>query len=207
MKLLVIDNHDSFVCNIIGLLRECAGELAEEVTWTIVRNDITRPDLLHSCDALILSPGPGLPSEAGSLMETIRISLPDKPILGICLGCQAIAEYFGAGLRRLDKPRHGHPSVLKEIDTSDPLVGNLREGKSQIGRYHSWVIDETTLPPELAVTSRDADGLIMSIRHRQLPLFGTQFHPESIISSDGKKIMHNFLIKIVKSKSKSSQIC
>lgn len=194
MKILLIDNYDSFVFNIVGLLRQCRREFPC-LEWDVVKNDrVTLPEA-EGYDGLILSPGPGLPAEAGRMPEVIKRCAGRIPILGVCLGCQAIAEAFGCGLRQLEAPRHGHPSPLHIEDPSDPLVGFLSGQRVTVGRYHSWVIDESTMTADtpLTVTSRDEDGLIMSISHRTHPLFGLQFHPESIITTHGPHLLLRFL--------------
>ena len=234
MKILLIDNYDSFVYNIVGLIRRCRADFPN-LEWTIVKNDCPLSELPKDFDAIILSPGPGIPAEAGNLLDIIRTHADTHPILGICLGCQAIAEVYGWRLRRLTAPRHGHASLLREIDPADPLIGFLSSpplrrsspaepacglqsaslatpaeplspvppacGCSQlpdprtIGRYHSWVIDETPrIPnPHLQITSRDEDRNIMTIRDLTRPIFGLQFHPESIITTQGQTILRNFL--------------
>ena len=193
MRLLIIDNHDSFVYNIVGLLRDCIRRGAVSLSWTIEKNDAVSFDRLHEYDALILSPGPGLPSEAGSLMRVIDLCADTKPMLGICLGCQAIAEYFGASLRHLDRPRHGHLSHLTGIGSDDELMGVFASRDVAVGRYHSWVVSDESLPTQILVGARDEEGNIMSLRHVSLPIFGTQFHPESIVSGCGIDIMERFL--------------
>lgn len=195
MRVLVIDNHDSFVHNIIGLLQELRSndDRFSGLQWDIVLNDDAAPARALLYDALILSPGPGLPCEAGRLMETVKACAGRIPMLGICLGFQAIAENFGATLRRLPSPRHGHPSRLTRIDKEDPLAGSLADASPVVGRYHSWVVDTATLPSELAATSFDEEGNLMSLRHRELPVFGTQFHPESVITDCGRPLLAAFL--------------
>lgn len=191
MNILIIDNYDSFVYNIVGLLqRERAAGGWDKLEWDVVRNDAIPFDSLDRYDAIILSPGPGVPHEAGSLMRLVA-EAAHIPMLGICLGHQAIAQHYGARLCQLAHPRHGHPSVLTDIDSSDPLIG--RCWGVTVGRYHSWTVDESSLPSCLRVTSRDEEGHIMSMRHESLPTFGVQFHPESIITTCGRKLLHNFI--------------
>lgn len=206
MRLLIIDNHDSFVYNIIGLLR-CFRDSRLNLSWDVRKNDEIPLDSIDTYDALIISPGPGLPSEAGSLMTAIERSVYSRPILGICLGCQAIAEYFGGSLSHLGHPAHGHLSRLKAIDSSDPLIGEIGgDDDIRVGRYHSWVVSKETLPSDLAVSSQDEDGNIMSLRHVSLPVFGLQFHPESIISSHGMEIIGRFLEIVRKTASQDSEL-
>lgn len=194
MKILLIDNYDSFVYNIVGLLQRCRKD-HPFLEWDVVKNDRITSYQAGLYDAIILSPGPGIPSEAGNLLQVIRHCIYTHPILGICLGCQAIAETFGSKLLHLDSPRHGHSSTLHDVDTFDPIIGFCSNGEATVGRYHSWVIDESTLPKDnsLIVTSRDEDGNIMSFRHLTHPIFGLQFHPESIITRNGQQMLCNFL--------------
>lgn len=195
MRVLIIDNHDSFVHNITGLLQSIRNhdDRFRGLRWDIALNDEADPETALLYDALILSPGPGLPSEAGRLMETVKACAGSVPMLGICLGFQAIAETFGASLRQLPSPRHGHPSRLTCIDEKDPLAGSLAGTTPVVGRYHSWIVDKDTLPPELTATSFDEEGNVMSLRHLTLPVFGTQFHPESVITDCGRRLLAAFL--------------
>ena len=194
MKILLIDNYDSFVYNIVGLLQRCRCEYPD-LEWDVVMNDEVSPCDAERYDAIILSPGPGLPSESGRLSEMIRHCAAIHPMLGVCLGCQAIAEVFGSSLRQLDMPRHGHCSILRDVDADDPIVGFCYDGNGIVGRYHSWVIDESSLNRDvpMVISSRDEEGNIMSVRHRSLPIFGVQFHPESIITNCGERMLKNFL--------------
>lgn len=194
LRILIIDNYDSFVYNIIGLLGEIQSRgVVPDFEWRVVMNDAVDIKEAGEYDAIILSPGPGVPQEAGRMTEVLDKYVRCKPVFGVCLGFQGIAEYFGARLRQLPYPRHGHLSRLQDVDESDPLMGSLASGSAVVGRYHSWVVDEQTLPQELAATSFDEDGNLMSLRHRELPVFGTQFHPESIISDCGDRILEAFL--------------
>lgn len=193
MNVLIIDNYDSFVYNIVGLLRECRDSAGAVPERDVVRNDAIPFESLGRYDAVILSPGPGVPDEAGELMRLVGEAAGRVPILGICLGHQAIAQYYGASLRQLSHPRHGHPSPLTYIDGSDLVMGICAERAATVGRYHSWTVDESTLPDVLCVTSRDEEGNIMSLRHRTQPVYGMQFHPESIITSCGHSLMQSFI--------------
>lgn len=187
-KILVIDNYDSFVFNIVQLLREAS----EAPEFTVVRNDRIDFSVLGNYSGIILSPGPGLPSEAGDLLRLIDVCKNTHPILGICLGHQAIAESFGASLFNLPVPLHGHRSRLYQVDGGDLLLSGLLQ-PIVVGRYHSWVVNPVTLPPELVVSSVDEQGNIMSFYHCELPVYGLQFHPESYISDCGRGIMRNWL--------------
>lgn len=200
LRLLLIDNHDSFVHNICGLLERVGGAgIFPMPEWDVTCNDAVSVSEAGSYDAFILSPGPGIPREAGRLMETVAAYASSRPMLGICLGFQAIAEHFGARLIHLPVTRHGHPSRLQRIDASDPLLGALAGSQPVVGRYHSWGIDAASLPPELIPTSFDEEGNLMSVRHCRYPLFGTQFHPESIISECGLHILNSFLDTVYRS--------
>ena len=194
MKILIIDNYDSFVYNIVGLLQKCRHEFTN-LEWDVAKNDHIPLNHTSRYDAIILSPGPGIPSEAGQLIALIRQCKTTHPILGICLGCQAIAECFGCRLKQLERPRHGHQSTLKEIDPEDSIIGFYDNSSGIVGRYHSWVIDETSIEKNtpIIITSRDEDGNIMSIRHSTLPIYGVQFHPESIISENGEQVIKNLI--------------
>lgn len=193
MRAVLIDNHDSFVYNIVGVLERIRSEESfGELTWNVVRNDTVPVEAIERADAVILSPGPGVPSEAGALMEIIGRYVGEKPMFGICLGFQAIAEHFGGKLINLAETRHGHLSHLCGIDASDPVMGGLKGTTPCVGRYHSWGVDRGTLPLCLIPTSVDEEGNLMSFRHRSLPVYGTQFHPESYISDCGEGILRSF---------------
>ena len=165
--------------------RSCVG-------YDIVRNDKIDFSGLGDYGGILLSPGPGIPAEAGELLKLIEFCKYTHPILGICLGHQAIAETFGASLYNLSRPLHGHRSVLKKVDEHDPLFEDLAD-PIQVGRYHSWVIDPETMPGELITSSIDEQGHIMSFYHTELPIHGIQFHPESYISDCGSGIIRNWL--------------
>lgn len=189
-KILVIDNYDSFVYNIIHLLKSLS-----EVEIDIVYNDCIPYSELDSYSHILLSPGPGLPSEAGDLLNVISLYKESHSILGICLGHQAIAEFFGAKLEKLDHPLHGHKSVLTIIN-SDPLLSGIVDEKipqPMVGLYNSWVVKQDTLPDDLILGSVNEGGSIMSIYHRCLKLYGIQFHPESVNSNIGNKLLTNWI--------------
>ncbi len=191
-KILVIDNYDSFVFNIVQLLREAP----ETPLFDMVHNDCIDFTCLDKYGGLLLSPGPGVPSEAGELNHLIRKCGHSHSILGICLGHQAIAEVFGAGLLNLPFPLHGHHSVLTQVGGGDPLLDGL-EMPAVVGRYHSWVVNPEAFPKDLQVTSVDESGNIMSLRHSGLPIFGVQYHPESYISNCGKVLISNWLRTVI----------
>lgn len=191
---LIVDNHDSFVYNIVGLLRLCKEKSGRPLRWTVVRNEAVATVSLPMYDAVILSPGPGIPSEASGLTDLIGECAGKKPLLGICLGCQAIAEYYGGSLQRLQNPRHGHQTVLTDVDSGDALMKCFAAPASaRVGRYHSWVVAEDSLPGCLVVTARDEDGHIMALRHVEHNVYGVQFHPESIMTDSGVEMLEAFL--------------
>lgn len=195
MHLLVLDHHDSFVHNILQLLRESEG-----VTFDRIQTEALDLHQLNRYDGVILSPGPCTPVDYPNTQQLITSSIAsDLPILGICLGHQAIAEHFGAKLYQLPAPLHGHASRLTRIDSTDSVVGWAHEG-SLIGRYHSWAVDISTLPECLLATSfseEPGEGFVlMSLRHQELPIWGLQFHPESMITERGKDYISGFLAHI-----------
>ena len=188
-KILVIDNYDSFVHNAVQLLRESS----EPVNITIQLNDRIDFEKFGDYDGILLSPGPGIPEEAGDLMAAIgQIVRQRIPVLGICLGHQALARAFGAELRQLSAPLHGHPTTLTVTDTGDLLLQKIAPPLI-VGRYHSWVVDPDSMPEELIASSHDEAGHIMSFYHRNLPIHGVQFHPESCISNCGSALIRNWL--------------
>ncbi|NEU10411.1 aminodeoxychorismate/anthranilate synthase component II [Flavihumibacter sp. R14] len=185
-KILVIDNYDSFTFNLVHLLNE-AGQDA-----TVWRNDkFDLPDV-EAFDKILLSPGPGIPSEAGLLLDVIRTYAGSKSILGICLGMQAIAEVFGGKLYNLAKPVHGRATALTIIDKGEKLFSECPDG-FLVGRYHSWAVDPNGLPADLKITAKDANGVIMALSHISQDVKGVQFHPESILTENGKQMIENWL--------------
>lgn len=187
LRMLVIDCHDSFVYNLVQLLREQT--LAE---FDICSVDAVPLDKLHLYDALLLSPGPGTPDELPLLMQAIAQCERTHAMLGICLGHQALTLHFSGSLRQIVHPRHGHLSQLKH--TGDPIFHGLEQGTA-VGRYHSWVTSEQALPEvlEIIATCTEERTEIMAIRHKDLPIYGLQFHPESMITEEGWRYIHNFL--------------
>lgn len=186
MKLLVIDNIDSFVYNLVHYFEALNCEV------TVVRNTHIESISLSNFDGVVISPGPGLPENAGTLLPFIKKNLHSIPILGICLGLQAIAEVFGAQLTNLKKVYHGESSDISILDNNSSLFKDL-PSTIQVGRYHSWAITENTLPNELSITAIDNSGTIMAIEHTFYPIAAVQFHPESILTPLGKKIITNWL--------------
>lgn len=187
MKCLLFDNYDSFTYN----LRHMLLELGLEVD--VRRNDRLTLDQVEAYDRIVLSPGPGIPSEAGLLLPLIRRYAATKPMLGICLGEQAIAEAFGATLRNLNEVYHGVCSDIRVV-AGDPLFEGLGTG-FRAGRYHSWVVSSEELPACLEVTAVDRQGLIMGLRHRKYNLRGIQFHPESVLTPKGRTLLENWITK------------
>ena len=190
VHLLVIDNRDSFVYNVVELLRSLP-----ELTFEVIPEGELELSSLPEHDGLILSPGPGVPSEFPRMQALIRAEAGVKPILGICLGHQALAEHYGATLVQLPAPRHGHASALEVIDPTDSLVGAIPTG-SLVGRYHSWAVDDASLPSSLVPTAYCADAgegrVLMAMRHRTEPVWSVQFHPESMISEHGRAYLLAF---------------
>lgn len=179
MKIVIIDNYDSFTYNLSHLVKESGAEV------TVLRNDSFQLEDLEPYHKILLSPGPGIPQEAGLLMEVIRQYAGKKPILGVCLGEQAIGEVFGGKLTNLSEVYHGVQSRIR-LTQPDYLFEGLPE-EIPVGRYHSWVVDQEGLPDSLEITAVSQEGYIMAIRHKSLDVRGIQFHPESILTPDGKK--------------------
>ena len=187
MKTVIIDNYDSFTYNLRHLILELGAEVE------VVRNDKFELGYINSFDKIILSPGPGIPSEAGLLLDVIKMYAGKKPILGVCLGEQAIGEAFGSALINLTDVFHGVQTPIDLVAEDYIFAGFPRE--IPVGRYHSWVIDEKHLSPELEVTALSKEGQIMAVKHRQFDIHGIQFHPESVLTPNGKAIVSNFLNK------------
>lgn len=185
-KILVIDNYDSFTYNLVHLLQEL------NESYEVLRNDKFDFDYVDQFDKILLSPGPGIPNEAGLLMDVIRKYAPTKSILGVCLGQQAIAEVFGGTLFNLPKPLHGVASSIIVTDESEKLFQDFPRD-SKIGRYHSWAVDPSTLPDVLKVTAVDENNIIMALAHKEYDVRGMQFHPESVLTDNGKTLIANWL--------------
>ncbi|MGG7036119.1 MAG: anthranilate synthase component II [Flavobacterium sp.] len=185
-KVLVIDNYDSFTFNLVHYLEDLGAEV------TILRNDEFDIDEIDSFDKILLSPGPGIPDEAGLLKEVIKTYAATKSILGICLGLQAISEVFNSKLINLESTLHGISSQVTITDNEEPVFRSV-SSPFEAGHYHSWVVDPATISDELIVTSIDSEGRIMSLRHKTLDVRGVQFHPESILTPQGKTILKNWL--------------
>ena len=188
MKILVFDNYDSFTYNLVHLVEKITNQKV-----TVVRNDQITLEEVAEYDKIILSPGPGIPSEAGLLLPLIKQYAASKSILGVCLGHQAIGEAFGATLENLTTVYHGVATPIK-IDNTNYLFNGLEE-TIEVGRYHSWVIASKDLPDVLEVTATDENGLIMAIEHTAYDVCGVQFHPESVLTPSGETVIKNWLLK------------
>ena len=186
MKILVLDNYDSFTYNLVHIVRELG------YTMDIFRNDKISLETVNAYDKIILSPGPGIPDEAGILKQLIKEYASTKSILGVCLGHQGIAETFGGKLYNLPKVLHGVTSDLTVVDKTEKLFNSL-PSTFKVCHYHSWVAEEKSLPSELVVTAKNADGLVMAIAHKKFDVRGVQFHPESIMTEYGKLLIKNWL--------------
>ncbi|TXI68698.1 anthranilate synthase component II [Flavobacterium sp. UBA6195] len=185
MKVAVIDNYDSFAYNLVHYLEDLNAEV------TVFRNDELEVTDLEKFDKILLSPGPGIPDEAGLLKEIIIKYAPTKSILGICLGLQAIGEVFGGKLINLEKVYHGVATKIIIIE-NDTLFQDI-PNEIIVGRYHSWVVNKINLPKELIITSEDSNEQIMSLRHVTYDVKAVQFHPESIMTPHGKQILKNWI--------------
>lgn len=186
LKILVIDNYDSFVYNLVHYLEEL------DCTVTVKRNDQLDLNEVEQYDKILLSPGPGIPDEAGLLKEIIKKYAPTKSMLGVCLGQQAIGEVFGGNLTNLDKVFHGVATSATQLVADEPLFKNIKK-EFEIGRYHSWVVSSENFPVDLEITSLDQNGQIMSLRHKHYDVRGVQFHPESVLTPEGKKMIKNWV--------------
>lgn len=185
MRLLIFDNYDSFTYNIVHAVRSLG------INPDVIRNDRISLDQVNVYDKIIISPGPGIPSESGILPQLLKAYTPSKPILGICLGEQAIGECFGARLLNLPQVFHGIQTPIDVI--ADDYIFEGLPKQFPVGRYHSWVVDTNDFPSCLEITATDAQGRIMALRHRSLDVHGVQFHPESILTPDGITIIRNFI--------------
>lgn len=185
MKIVIIDNYDSFTYNLSHLVKELGADV------TVFRNDKFLLNEIEQYDKIILSPGPGIPSEAGLLLDVIRTYRGRKPMLGVCLGHQAIGEVFGARLANLSTVYHGVATEGTQYG-NDPIFRGMPK-RIIMGRYHSWVVDSTSLPECLEVTAMSDDGYIMALRHRHYDIHGIQFHPESVLTPEGRQIVKNWL--------------
>lgn len=185
MKILLLDNYDSFTYNLAQLITENSTCKLE-----VRRNDEITLDEVEYYDKVVLSPGPGLPKESGILCDLIQSYYTKKPIFGVCLGMQAIAEVFGGKLINLEEPMHGVSTSISH--TKSKLFKNIPE-KFSVGRYHSWAVEPSSISSEFTISAVDKKGIVMAIEHQKHKLSGVQFHPESILTEQGKTIIINFL--------------
>ncbi len=195
-KILIFDNYDSFTYNLLHTVQSLG-----HTDVDVIRNDRMRLEEVEQYDKIILSPGPGLPEEAGLLLPLIERYAATKSILGVCLGHQAIGQLFGAKLENIPFVFHGVQTPA-QIVAEDYLFAGLPE-EIEVGRYHSWIVSRESFPSELQITALDKEGTIMALRHRTLDLHGVQFHPESILTPQGTAIIRNFLDYPVLSNPKS----
>lgn len=188
MKILMVDNYDSFTYNLVQMLEE-----AGDVSVDVKRNDAFSLSDVEAYDKVVLSPGPGIPAEAGIMPEVVRAFSETKPMLGVCLGHQCIGEVFGASLRNIESPIHGKATPIEVVGPGDTIFQGLPK-RFSVGRYHSWVVQKEGFPEgELAITAVDGTGEIMALRHRRLPVWGVQFHPESILTEHGREMLESFV--------------
>ena len=185
MKIIVIDNYDSFTYNLVHYLEDLNAEV------TVYRNDEFELSELEKFDKILLSPGPGIPDEAGLLKQVIQKYAPTKSILGICLGLQAIGEVFGGKLINLEKVYHGVATKVSKV--SDDFIFNEIPDEMEVGRYHSWSVSTENFPDVLEITSVDENGQVMSLKHKTYDVRGVQYNPESVLTPYGKKILENWL--------------
>jgi len=183
-NILLIDNYDSFTFNLVHYLEDL------DIKVTVVRNDKITAQECEIYDAIVLSPGPGIPSEAGNLISIIDYMKDKKPLLGICLGHQAITEVFGGKIINLDKVYHG---VSTQMTHNGNAIFNHIDTNFEAGRYHSWAAQNSSFPDVLEITATDENGQIMALKHKELPIYGLQFHPESIMTPQGKTMLKNFI--------------
>ncbi|MCX6114851.1 MAG: aminodeoxychorismate/anthranilate synthase component II [Proteobacteria bacterium] len=188
MQILMIDNYDSFTYNLVQILESFSG-----VSVTVKRNDKLTLNEVSTFEKIVLSPGPGIPSEAGIMMDIVRNFAETKSILGVCLGHQCIGEVFGSPLFNILTPIHGKATALEVIDPEELLFMGLPK-RFSVGRYHSWVVQRTATPnEELKITAVDDSGEIMALRHSRLNVRGVQFHPESILTEHGRTMIENWV--------------
>jgi len=191
MKILIFDNYDSFTYNLVHVVEKIIHAKVD-----VYRNDKISLEKVNDYDKIILSPGPGLPVESGLLLPLIKKYASSKSILGVCLGHQAIGETFGAGLINLTTVYHGVATTINIYPGRTQSVNdifNLLPGEVEAGRYHSWIVSKDDFPEELEITAEDSNGYIMGLRHKTFDVQGVQFHPESVLTPLGEKMMRNWL--------------
>ncbi len=187
MKILVIDNYDSFTYNLVHILKELTGNAVD-----VFRNDAITLNEIGNYNKIVISPGPGIPDQAGIIKDMIREFGSSKSILGVCLGCQAIAEAYGGSLINLKKVYHGIETDIIVEEKEEPVFKDI-PFRFRAGRYHSWVVDEKYLPANLRITAKDDEGYIMGISHTEYDVRGVQFHPESVMTIHGKQMLQNWI--------------
>jgi anthranilate synthase component 2 len=187
MKILVFDNYDSFTYNLVHLVEKITNEKVD-----VYRNDQIALEDVKAYDKIILSPGPGIPEEAGLLLPLIKEYAATKSILGVCLGHQAIGQAFGATLTNLDKVYHGVATKIKILNENAAILKGLGS-EVEVGRYHSWIVAKENFPSTLEITAVDDNGYIMALQHKTYDVQGVQFHPESVLTPDGEKMLRNWL--------------
>jgi anthranilate synthase component 2 len=191
MKILIFDNYDSFTYNLVHVVEKITHEKVD-----VFRNDKISLGKINDYDKIILSPGPGLPSESGLLLPLIKEYASSKSILGVCLGQQAIAEAFGGKLENLKNVYHGVATKIKINENRTPSENDVFKSlpnELEAGRYHSWIVSKENFPADLEITAEDENGYIMALRHKTFDVQGVQFHPESVLTPMGEKIMRNWL--------------
>ncbi len=186
MNILILDNYDSFTYNLVQYIQEILNQKVD-----VYRNDAISLEDVGAYDAIVLSPGPGLPKDAGIMPDLIKMYAGKKPILGVCLGHQAIVEAFGGDLENLERVYHGMETPIQIIGGKEDLFESLPE-TINVGRYHSWVANKDQMPESIEVTAVDEKGEVMAIQHKDFKIRGVQFHPESIMTKDGKTMLKNF---------------
>jgi len=186
-KVLVFDNYDSFTYNLVQMIERILHQKVD-----VIRNDQITLEEIEKYDKIVLSPGPGIPEEAGILLDVIKKYAPTKSILGVCLGQQAIAEAFGGSIINLSEIYHG--VATEAVQTNDHKLFKDLPQTLEVGRYHSWAVNPENFPGELEITSIDSKGMIMSLKHKTYDVHGVQYHPESILTPDGEIIIKNFLL-------------
>lgn len=189
MKILVIDNYDSFTYNLVHAIKKITG-----LPVDVYRNDEISLEEIDKYDKIVLSPGPGIPEEAGLLLDIIKAYASKKSMLGVCLGHQAIGEAFGGKLLNMNRVLHGIATPVEQTEHKTVLFNGLPPS-FEVGRYHSWIVKEELLPGCFEVTSYDKEGLIMSMQHKEYDVQGVQFHPESVLTPLGEKMIENWLYK------------
>jgi anthranilate synthase component 2 len=188
MKILVLDNYDSFVYNLVYILRELSNDV------TVFRNDKIGLEEVAQYDKILLSPGPGIPSEAGILQDVVREYGASKSILGVCLGHQGIAEVFGGSLENMSNVLHGISDTAYVTDPTERMFQGL-PSQFEVGRYHSWTVIPETVPSTMTITAQDSEGRILGLAHKSYDIRGVQFHPESVLTQHGKAMLTNWLAK------------